>query len=111
MHYVAPELLCSRERPSDKSDIYSLAILFWQTLSGQTPYAGLHIHQIAYKVVNEHLRPDIALLPTTEHYNWQRDMLEVNWQPERKKRWAAAPLAEHLGVFMRAIGASMPVAR
>lgn len=57
--YMAPELL-SGKKYNLKADVYSFAIILWQMLAEQTPYAFVRSRrQLDYHVVHEHGRPDI----------------------------------------------------
>jgi hypothetical protein len=47
--YTDPQILQGK-LPSEKSDVYSLAITCWQLLSREVPYEGYTLHAIIYKV-------------------------------------------------------------
>ena len=55
--YQAPELFKDK-LVSLKSDIFSLGIMTWQLITGESqPYPGWHPHTIIFKVVTEDVRP------------------------------------------------------
>lgn len=45
----APEFLRS-EPPTSKSDCYSLAVLMWQAITRETPFASVHPHTVIFQV-------------------------------------------------------------
>ena len=80
--YQAPELF--RDKcVSLKSDIFSLGILAWQLITGESqPYPGWHPHTIIFKVVTEDVRPSVEppakLTKFKPFYSdcWKRDPFE-----------------------------------
>jgi serine/threonine-protein kinase len=54
--YLAPELL-ARTAADERSDIYSLGVMFYEMLTGMQPYRGEQAMQIAY----QHAHSDIPL--------------------------------------------------
>lgn len=60
--YMAPEHL--RGSPVDRrSDLFSLAVIFYQTLCGQRPFGGADLMSVAYSVVNEVPEPISKRVP------------------------------------------------
>lgn len=60
--YMSPEQVRG-EHADHRSDIYSLGIMMYEMLSGETPYHGDSTYQIMLKHINEPL-PDIQLVET-----------------------------------------------
>lgn len=62
--YMSPEQL-KGQKVTGASDIYSLGVTFYQLLTGEAPYAGDSIANLAYQVINKKyksvrdLRPDL----------------------------------------------------
>lgn len=46
-NYIAPEMITSRLRPDIRSDIYSLGVVLFETLSGRLPFAGKDLAELA----------------------------------------------------------------
>ncbi|CAM9607371.1 unnamed protein product [Ascophyllum nodosum] len=55
---MAPEVLASKKY-TETADVYSFAVVCWELLSRACPYEGLNQIQVAVKVLNNGLRPDI----------------------------------------------------
>mmetsp|Transcript_8189 Transcript_8189/g.12340 ORF Transcript_8189/g.12340 Transcript_8189/m.12340 type:complete len:182 (+) Transcript_8189:217-762(+) len=79
---MAPECL-SGEAYNLKVDVYSFAIVLWEILAGQIPYAFVRkMHQLTDFVVDEDGRPDI-------HESWPKDvkrMLESSFDADMDNR-------------------------
>jgi hypothetical protein len=60
--YVSPEAL--RGEPSDRSDQYSLALVYQELLTGTFPYAGKTAQQLMLQHVSS--RPDLSGLPPVD---------------------------------------------
>ena len=60
--YAAPETF--RGKISKHTDQYSLAIVYQELLTGQRPFAGKNVRQLAQQHVNE--APDVRFLPETD---------------------------------------------
>ncbi|NQT11475.1 MAG: serine/threonine protein kinase [Planctomycetes bacterium] len=46
-NYIAPEMITSRLRPDSRSDIYSLGAVLFEALSGQLPFEGNDLAELA----------------------------------------------------------------
>ena len=56
--YTAPEVLRNQQY-SEKCDVFSFAILMWELLTREEPYAGMPPFQIVFAVASEGRRPTI----------------------------------------------------
>ena len=57
--YMAPEVLSGRGY-NLKADVYCFAVILWEMLAGQKPFAFVRsMRQLKYHVVKEHGRPSI----------------------------------------------------
>ena len=83
---MAPECL-SGKAYNMKADVYSLAIILWEILSGKTPFGFVKKRQeLIRRVVDEHDRPAID-------DNWPsavQGMLESSFDSEIEKRPVSA---------------------
>lgn len=57
--WTAPEVLLSTGFYNEKADVYSYGIILWEMVTGDIPYRGLNIYQIASAVKNRNNRPKI----------------------------------------------------
>ena len=46
---------------TEKADIYSLAMVWFELVTGEVPYAGMNFMQIGMQVGNGELRPQVRL--------------------------------------------------
>ncbi|MEM8844351.1 MAG: serine/threonine-protein kinase [Pseudomonadota bacterium] len=60
--YMAPELVCG-ESPSEQSDLFSLAVLLYEMLSGELPFKGNNVHAVLYNIVNGRPEPLENIVP------------------------------------------------
>jgi hypothetical protein len=63
--YKAPELFRG-EQPTEKCDVYSLAITMWQLITREQPYMAQNEHSVIYKVRNF---IEISKILISEQYN------------------------------------------
>jgi len=95
--YMAPECL-SGETYNMKADVYSFAIVLWEILAGQTPYAFVRrMHQLTNFVVEENGRPDI-------HESWPKDvrcMLECSFDADMENRPVSSACSLGVHVFRK----------
>jgi serine/threonine-protein kinase len=62
-HYMSPEQV--QGQPVDgRSDQFSLAVIAYEMLTGEKPYAGEHLTTVVYKIVAEEPRPPRSLNST-----------------------------------------------
>eukprot|EP00186_Timspurckia_oligopyrenoides_P000180 CAMPEP_0182445108 /NCGR_PEP_ID=MMETSP1172-20130603/3349_1 /TAXON_ID=708627 /ORGANISM="Timspurckia oligopyrenoides, Strain CCMP3278" /LENGTH=1157 /DNA_ID=CAMNT_0024640817 /DNA_START=148 /DNA_END=3621 /DNA_ORIENTATION=+ len=56
--YMAPEVIAN-DAATEKSDVYSFAILLWEIMARKLPYLGMDPQMVAQNVLSNHLRPPI----------------------------------------------------
>lgn len=62
IHYIAPEQIRG-ESPDGRSDLYSLGVVMYEMLTGQKPYNGDTVGEIAVMHMNTQPTPPSALVP------------------------------------------------
>lgn len=62
IHYIAPEQIRG-ESPDARSDLYSLGVVMYEMLTGQKPYNGDTLGEIAIKHLNTVPEPPSKLIP------------------------------------------------
>ncbi|ONK78913.1 uncharacterized protein A4U43_C01F940 [Asparagus officinalis] len=99
--WMAPELLNGGSNlVSDKVDVFSFAIVMWELLTGEEPYADLHYGAIIGGIVSNTLRPPI---PEACDPEW-RSLMEQCWAAEPSERPNFSDIANRL----RSMAASLP---
>lgn len=61
-HYMAPEQIRESKQVTARADLYSLGIIFYETLTGSQPYHG----ESLFEVFEQHVHAPIPLLSTQE---------------------------------------------
>lgn len=84
--YSAPEILVEENvlinvSPKICHDIYSLGIIFWEVLTGKSPFPNLKIKEVKRMVVEETLRPKVDeaipfFIANLIRCCWQKDPLK-----------------------------------
>jgi len=87
-----PEITKNLGHYSEKMDVYCFALVVWEMLTGQIPFADLDGSQAAAQVAYTNLRPTI---PTTCPIPL-RDLVEQCWQDDPKTRPDFKYIAEKL---------------
>jgi len=87
-----PEITKNLGHYSEKMDVYCFALVVWEMLSGQIPFAELDGSQAAAQVAYTNLRPPIP--PTCNTF--LRDLLVQCWQDDPKLRPDFRYIAEKL---------------
>ncbi|KAL0677232.1 hypothetical protein Bca4012_005213 [Brassica carinata] len=97
--WMAPEVI--EHKPySHKADVFSYAIVLWELLTGDIPYAFLTPLQAAVGVVQKGLRPKI---PKKTHPK-VKGLLERCWQQDPKERPDFEEIIEMLQQIMIEVG-------
>src|SRR5690349_20068392 len=60
-HYMSPEQATAEKEITGRSDIYSLASVLFEMLTGQPPHMGASAQQIIMKIITEHAAPVTSL--------------------------------------------------
>mmetsp|Transcript_1472 Transcript_1472/g.1658 ORF Transcript_1472/g.1658 Transcript_1472/m.1658 type:complete len:652 (-) Transcript_1472:59-2014(-) len=79
--WMAPEVI-KGSAYSALADVFSFGIVAWEVISRQGPYSDLDPMQVAFKVVNEGLRP---VVPTWVHPDLHV-LIEDCWHADQTKR-------------------------
>jgi serine/threonine-protein kinase len=56
-HYMSPEQATAEKDLTNRSDIYSLGAVLYETLTGDPPHTGSSVQQIIMKIVTDEARP------------------------------------------------------
>jgi len=89
--WTAPEVL--RNQPySEKADIYSLGIVFWECTTREDPFEGMPPFQVVFAVGNQGLRPSV---PSTCPYELASLILET-WEEDPEQRPSVDKVLERL---------------
>lgn len=89
--WMAPEMMESGSYTT-KADVYSMAVVFWEILTGERPYAGLRATAVIKRVVIDKKRP-----PIPESCPPQlRDILAECWAHSESRRPDAAEVLKRL---------------
>ena len=89
--WMAPEVI-RHEKYSMAADVYSFAILAWELLARDLPFAGMTPVQAAFSVVRANLRPDIPPHTPPE----MRSLLVACWDDVPEKRPSFAEIVRAL---------------
>ena len=88
---MAPEVI--RHDPYDtKADVFSFAVVMWQLLTREEPFADCSAIEAAGKVALEHARPPIP----TGTPRVIRELIEGGWRDDPKERLSLKQLCEKL---------------
>ncbi|XP_047321960.1 uncharacterized protein LOC124925883 [Impatiens glandulifera] len=91
--WMAPELMNgSSNLVSEKVDVFSFAIVMWELLTGEEPYADLHYGAIIGGILSNTLRPAV---PESCDLEW-RWLMERCWSAEPSERPSFTDIANEL---------------
>ncbi|KAF8400686.1 hypothetical protein HHK36_013986 [Tetracentron sinense] len=93
--WMAPELLTSNNMVTEKVDVYSFAIVMWELLTGETPYADLHSEEIIAGIIKGDLRPEV---PSWCDPAW-RSLMQRCWLSNPDSRPAFSEIVKELHVM------------
>ena len=79
--WMAPEVMREKKH-SATSDTYSWAVIVWELLTGEEPFAGKSGGLLSWKVTNQNARLEIPRHCTGE----LRRILATSWDHDRRKR-------------------------
>ncbi len=99
IHYIAPEQ-ARGELPDARSDLYSLGIVMYEMLTGQKPYEGETIGEIAIKHMNARPTPPHDLVPEVPA-ELERITLKAMCSEIGERYQSAGELLEDLDAFVQ----------
>jgi serine/threonine protein kinase len=97
--YMSPEQVQGQET-DHRTDIYSLGILLYELISGQSPYKGVHETAIIYEIVNEDPLPLSSIKPDIDP-DLDAMILDCMAKDPADRFQSAAELARSLRRFKR----------
>ncbi|KYR01119.1 Kelch repeat-containing protein [Tieghemostelium lacteum] len=89
--WTAPEIL-RHESYNQKADVYSYAIVIWELLTGEEPYAGMPAMNAGILVASKELRPE---LPENCDPNWKK-LVSMCWAEDPNKRPSFEDITNYL---------------
>jgi len=93
VNWSAPELLCGIESVNTAADVWGLALVCIEILTGSVPfdtpeYRTIQLKAFAQKL-KEGLRPEIPSEIKESQYKWLSDLIELAWAYDPSKRCTA----------------------
>ena len=79
--YLAPEVFRGEDH-TEAADVFSFAIVAWETLAGRKPHDGMPAQKCAYSVSVSGLRPDPRLITNAK----LRQVVQKMWVAEAAQR-------------------------
>jgi serine/threonine-protein kinase len=106
--YMSPEQARGDEDIDGRSDVWSLGVILYETLTGKIPYDGANYNQLMVSILMDKHRPAIELNPAIGQE--LSDLVETTLQKDRDKRVRTArELAERLeSIVTRITGTPYP---
>jgi len=96
LRYMAPETALGRPY-DERADVYSFAVVLWEAIHGNKPYAGMSLVQHRAAVCEHHARPELASnLPKLV-----LDVIGAAWSPVVEQRPPFAQVALMLDTAIR----------
>ncbi|GLC47198.1 hypothetical protein PLESTM_002041900 [Pleodorina starrii] len=103
--YLAPEgMYCKSGIITHQADIYSLAVLLWEMLSGERPwrhFARGGLVEIAFNIVARGWRLPLEQLPEARCPPRLRHLIRQCWDADPRRRPAAAEVAKSLALLLQ----------
>ena len=94
-YYLAPEAFKGDEQ-TDRSDVFSLAVVMWETLARRKPFCGMAPQKCAFSVAVEGLRLELGDL-IAEGHAALAGYMEDMWCQDPAQR----PGAKQVVLFLR----------
>jgi serine/threonine protein kinase len=86
--YVAPEQAISSNKAVPQSDVYALAVIFYEILTGQTPFNGDTPMEIALSQISDPPPPPRSLNPNIPEAVEKELLKALEKEPEKRHRTA-----------------------
>ncbi|KAG2454166.1 hypothetical protein HYH02_001201 [Chlamydomonas schloesseri] len=84
---------------TDRVDVWALGVLLWEMLSGQRPWAGTNMVQVAVAVALRRERLPLTAVAADRCPPRLRSLIEQCWEWDPARRPAAAEVAKELGLL------------
>ncbi|GLI66160.1 hypothetical protein VaNZ11_009920 [Volvox africanus] len=103
--YMAPETFDVRNYTlTHHVDMYSFGVLLWVLLTGEHPWKGFQMVEVAYKVTINEERLPISRIPASRCPIRLRALMEQCWEHEPRRRPAAAEAVKEIQGLIDAMG-------
>ena len=91
IRWMAPEQLIHQETPSDRTDVYSLGVVIWETLTGLVPYADIHGEmQVVDAIKSGH---QLTIAATGPHSSAVLQGLQCMWLSQNRRPSASESIS------------------
>lgn len=91
---MAPEVLAC-ESYSLKADVYSFGVVMWEIITRETPYKGVPVPDIKFRVLQSNERPDSSFIPPGCPEQLKK-VMHLCWRKEPEKRPSFAAVVDIL---------------
>lgn len=81
---MAPEVL-GCQKYTLKADVYSFGVVMWEIITRETPYRGVPVSDIKFRVLHSNQRPDSSLIPPNCPKALKK-LMNLCWRKEPEKR-------------------------
>lgn len=96
LDYIAPEQISSAESVGQAADIYALAVVVYQMLTGELPFKGAHVGEVLFSHLHKPAPDPRLLAPELPHTAAAAIMRALSKVPEDRY-----PTAGHFAVALR----------
>eukprot|EP00775_Hariotina_reticulata_P006455 gene6455-6684_t len=98
--YMAPECFIG-EGVNEKIDVYSLAMLLWECVTGDRPWKGHNMMQVAYQVAMSNNRPPLPPISATSCPPELAQLMVDMWAADPRERPSSGEVMKALAQMVR----------